>query len=383
MPRLLNRLQVAAVALCVLFGVLAGVVQLLSWQGSGRAADNTEQLVRVQGIETALYRADALATNAYLRGGLEPEGQRAAYDEAIDSVLAALTAAADAQPADREALTELAAEVNRYSTAITQARDANRQGYPVGKAYLAEAGTALRGEAAAVLDALVEANTQRSEEEIQSGHPVWLVVIGVLVVLGLWLVNRQLARRFHRRVNVGLLVAAAVVVVATLVSAAYGAARNGTAEELQAGAFRTAVDEAEARTAANDAKAQESKRLINRTSGETAEEPWLAASAVVRDKTTVLENWRYYVEVHELVVRADDRGDYDAAVQQATVASTEAFDQYDEIAAGVIETASQDVTQELRSRGFGLVLAVFLLLAGLVSSGAVAWGINQRRKEYA
>lgn len=382
-PRLLNRLQVGAVALCLVFGVLAGLVQLLAWQGSGRAADNTEQLVRVQAIETSLYRADALATNAYLSGGLEPAEQRAAYESAIEQVLADLTAAAEAQPADREALTALAGEVNRYSTAITQARDGNRQGYPVGKAYLAEAGTALRGEAAAVLDALVAANTERSEEELQAHHPVWLVVLAVLVVLGLWFVNRQLAQRFHRRINLGIAVAAGVVLLATLVAAAYGSARNGTAEELQAGAFRTAVEEAEARTAANDAKAQESKRLINRASGQTAEEPWLAASAIVRDNTTRLENWRFYVEVHERVVLADDDGRYDDAVQLATDQSTSAFDQYDEIAAGEIDQASDEVTAELRSRGFSLVLAVLLLLAGLVASGAVAWGINQRRREYA
>ncbi|GAA4681281.1 hypothetical protein [Nocardioides nanhaiensis] len=382
-PQLLNRLQVAAVALCVVFGVLAGLVQLLAWQGSGRAADNTEQLVRVQAIETSLYRADALATNAYLSGGLEPAEQRAAYDDAIEQVLADLTAAAEAQPADREALTALAGEVNRYTTAITQARDGNRQGYPVGKAYLAEAGTALRGEAAAVLDALVEANTERSEEELQAHHPVWLIVLAVLVVLGLWFVNRQIAQRFHRRVNLGIAVAAGVVLLATLVAAAYGSARNGTAEELQAGAFRTAVDEAEARTAANDAKAQESKRLINRAAGETAEEPWLAASAIVRDNTTRLAEWRYYVGVHGLVVKADDEGRYDDAVQQATGGSTTAFDQYDELAAAEVEQASGEVTAELRSRGFSLVLVVFLLLAGLVASGAVAWGINQRRREYA
>lgn len=382
-PQLLNRLQVAAVALCVVFGVLAGLVQLLAWQGSGRAADNTEQLVRVQAIETSLYRADALATNAYLSGGLEPAEQRAAYDDAVAQVLADLTAAADAQPADREALTALAGEVNRYTTAITQARDGNRQGYPVGKAYLAEAGTALRGEAAAVLDALVEANTERSEDELQAHHPVWLVVLAVLAVLGLWFVNRQLAQRFHRRVNVGIAVAAGVVLLATLVAAAYGSARNGTAEELQAGAFSTAVEEAEARTAANDAKAQESKRLINRAAGETAEEPFEAAADVVEDNTSRLTEWRYYVDVHGLVVEADDRGDYDAAVEQAINGSTTAFEQYDGIAAGEIEQASDEVTSELRSRGFSLVLAVFLLLAGLVASGAVAWGINQRRREYA
>ena len=44
----------------------------LSWQANRTAADDTDQLIRVQGIKTTLLRADALATNAFLIGGLEP-----------------------------------------------------------------------------------------------------------------------------------------------------------------------------------------------------------------------------------------------------------------------------------------------------------------------
>ena len=51
-----------------------------------RAEDDTEQLVRVQKIQTNLLRADATATNAFLVGGLEPPAQRAAYDEALAEV---------------------------------------------------------------------------------------------------------------------------------------------------------------------------------------------------------------------------------------------------------------------------------------------------------
>ena len=47
-PTLLNRLQVLAVAACVLFGVITAGLQLLAWQANRAAADNTEQLVRVQ-----------------------------------------------------------------------------------------------------------------------------------------------------------------------------------------------------------------------------------------------------------------------------------------------------------------------------------------------
>ncbi len=51
-PRLLNRLQVLAVTACLLFGVVAALLQVLAWQANGRAADNTEQVVRVQEIKS-------------------------------------------------------------------------------------------------------------------------------------------------------------------------------------------------------------------------------------------------------------------------------------------------------------------------------------------
>ena len=68
---------------------LTGLQLALSWQANRTAAADTEQLIRVQGIKTNLLRADALATNAFLIGGLEPAEQRAAYDGAIDQTVRA------------------------------------------------------------------------------------------------------------------------------------------------------------------------------------------------------------------------------------------------------------------------------------------------------
>ena len=71
-------------------GPLAGAPLTLSWQAAPqRPAADTDQLIRVQAIQTNLLRADADATNAFLVGGLEPAEQRAAYDDAIDQSVAA------------------------------------------------------------------------------------------------------------------------------------------------------------------------------------------------------------------------------------------------------------------------------------------------------
>ncbi len=280
-PSLLNRLQALAVAACLIFGVVAAAVQVLSWQANGRAADNTEQVVRVQQIQSLLLRADAIATNAFLIGGLEPPAARAQYDAVTDDVLRLIADAAEAQPADRRVLADLNVEVRSYTTAVAQARDYNRQNFPIGIAYLNNAGDSLRQEALPIVKALVDANSQRAVDEMNGQHPIWLFWGGFACVLGLWWVNRQLAKRFHRRFNVGVAAGAVVLIVLTLLTAVHAFGKSGDNDDTRAGPYQQAVDEASARTAANDAKAQESQGLINRGSGPAYEEDWAAAAEIV------------------------------------------------------------------------------------------------------
>ena len=386
-PALLNRWQVVAVAACVLFGVVAALLQLLSWQANGRAADNTEQLVRVQQIQSSLLRADALATNAFLNGGLEPADQRAEYDAAIDQVLRGIADAADAQPADREALAELNTQLSAYASSVSQARDNNRQGLPVGAEYLNLAGTSLRAEALPTVAALVDANSERAVDEMGGQHPFLLFLVGVAAVAALWWVNQQLAQRFRRRFNVGIVVAGVAVVLLTVVTALYASGRSGGNDELRDSSYRLAVDEASARTAANDAKANESLRLIKR--GSLIEEPWTAAATTVRDTASpqTLPLWEDYAERHEEIIELDADGAWDDAVAAATSpepgGSTAALNAFDEASQEVITAAGEETTSSLRSGGvLALLLIGLTLLGGLAAAGAATWGVNQRRREY-
>lgn len=388
-PRLLNRLQALAVAACVIFAVVSAVVQLLSWQASGRAADNTEQVVRVQKIQSSLLRADALATNAFLVGGLEPADARAAYDNAIDDVLRLTTDAADAQPADRQVLADLNIAVRTYTTAVAQARDYNRQNLVIGIAYLNDASASLRADALPIVKALVDANSDRATDEMSGQHPYWLFGAGAVAIALLWWVNRSIAQRFHRRLNVGVVTAAAVVVVLTLLTALHASSRNSTNEETRDGPYAEAVAEARVRTAANDAKAQESQGLINRGSGATYEGSFDEAAAIVEELASpaTLRLWNTYVEAHDEIRASDDEGDWDAARQAATdqspTASTALLDEVDHSAERVVTAAADQATADFRSGGVtSLVLVVLTLLGGLAAAGAATWGVNQRRREY-
>jgi len=396
-PKLLNRWQVAAVAVCLVFGVLSALLQFLGWQANGRAADNTEQLVRVQAIQSSLLRADALATNAFLTGGLEAPEQRAEYDAALGDALRGITDAAEAQPADREALAALNSEVAGYASAIAQARDNNRQGFPIGAEYLLQAGGTLRpaiedlpaGQARQLLDALVAANSERAEDEMSGQQSLWIFVTGMLALVALWWLNRQVARRFHRRINVGLAAAAVSIALLTLLATFLAEDQAGDNDDLREGSYQDAVDGASVRSLANDAKANESLRLIKRGSGATFEVFWEQAAEGIEATASsgTLSLWERYAALHDEIVTLDAEGDWGRAVGLATStepsASSAALEAVDRSAQADTDEAADETTDTLRSgRGFALALAAATLLLGLVAATLCAWGINQRRKEY-
>jgi hypothetical protein len=389
-PALLNRWQLIGMSVAVVFGIVSALLQFVGWQADGRAADDTEQLVRIQEVQSSLLRADALATNAFLVGGLENTDQRAEYDEAIDGVLRRIADAAEAQPADREALATLNELVDDYATFIAQARANNRQGFPVGAGYQTTASDQLRNEAIPVLDALVEANTDRADGAMNGQHPVWLLLLGILVLAALWWLNRELARTFRRRFNTGLVVAAAIVAAVTLVTVVGAWLRDNSNDSLRDGAFDEAVSSATARTAANDAKANESLRLIRRGSGADNEEAWGEQAAVVEKNVPAgdLGEWTTYAERHQQIVQLDDSNRWEEAVAIATsvdesTGATAPFDRFDEMVAQDVEKASASAIDDLRSgRWLALVLSGLTVLLGIAAAVSVARGIGERRREF-
>jgi len=393
-PTSLNRLRLVAVTVCLVFGALTALQLTLSWQANRTAAADTEQLIRVQGIKTSLLRADALATNAFLIGGLEPAQQRAAYDGAIDQTVRSITDAAQAQGADRAALNALSSAVLDYAGDMELARANNRQGLPVGGAYLRKASAELRSTALPIVDQLVSANSQRARDAMGAHHP-WLVLLPGLVCFAiLYLGNRWISRHFRRRVNPGLLLAMGAVGALAVVAGLVTNSQQNQNDELTQGSFETVVDGATARTAANDAKANESLRLIARGSGQAFEDAWTAAAGVV--DTALLEaslsglqgSWQTYESQHQQIVDLDNGGQWDDAVAAATStedgSSSASFEEFD----GRIQDAvSQSGTFTTDTLGNGnsvlLVLSVLSVLAALAAAGFAFSGVNQRLKEYA
>ncbi|QYJ04481.1 hypothetical protein KUV85_02030 [Nocardioides panacisoli] len=378
-PARLTRWQALGTAALALFGLAGATVLALGHAADGRAAGDTEQLVRVQQVQSSLLRADAVATTALLAGEGAPE-QPAAYDVAIDAALTGITEAAEAQPADSEELVALTVAVNDYVTAVASATT---------DAGVAAAGETLRAEALPLLTALVADNTSRAEDAMAGQQP-WLLLAAGLVALGtlVW-VHRRLARAFRRHVNVGLLLAALVVVATTAGTTAAAFAAAASNEEVRDGPFRTAVDQAAARTAANDAKANESLRLVQGGSGADQEAAWRESAEVVAERGAgdAAPLWQDYVAQHERILALLADGDRDGARQVATAGSggsTAALDAYDEAAQQETAEAAAAATDELRGdRWVALLLAGTTVLAAAAAAGLLARGIGVRRREFA
>lgn len=389
-PALLNRWQLIGMTVAIVFGIVSALVQFLGWQADGRAADDTQQLVRVQKIQSSLLSADALATNAFLVGGLEDPKQRKEYDERINEVLEGIAVAADAQPADQAALVELNKQVNHYTKFIADARSNNRQGFPVGAGYQNDASEQLRNSTLLVLGELVDANDARARDAMDGQHPLWLLGLGAAALVGLWWLNRNLANAFRRRLNRGVAIAAVIVAVVTVVTTAGAWVRDSSNDALRDGAFADAVDSAKALTAANDAKANESLRLIKRGSGAKNEDNWKAAAAIVTENAPdrFLDDWRTYSDQHVAVVKRDESNDWEGAVGLAIAGPAEgeektAFEAFsDDLSAHTTEVSDEAVGELGSWRWLALVTSVLTLLLGGVAAASVERGISVRRREF-
>ncbi len=399
-PGRLRAVGIVSVVVTLLFGLAAGQAFRSADGALGRAAANSDQLVRIQAIQTNVVQADADATNAFLVGGLEPANQRADYTEAIAAASGLIARAAQNQPADGNALAALNQSLITYTSQVEQARANNRQALPVGAQYLKSASADLRAEALPLLTNLGEANDARVTQEFDRAarSALWLVLPGLLalVVLGLSLV--WLARRTRRYVNVPL-AAGAVVVLVTLVLGTVGLLSvKSSVDTTRDGVYAATRATAQARIAGFDAKSNESLTHIARGSGAAFEKAWQASSTAVGTGLAALEQnpassgldplpWGGYTTVHQEIRALDDGGDWEKAVALATglgpKSGNSAFAAFDTASDEQLTNLSGQTAQQLDGTGGWLPFAGALgLLAGVVAALCAWWGVSLRLEEY-
>lgn len=393
-PGRMRLMGILGVIAALLLGGAATNAILASEAAAERAATNTEQVVRMQSIHVDLLRADALATNAFLVGGLETAEARAQYDAAMATVASTIAAGAANQPADATALGVLAQHVQGYAALVEQARSNNRLGLPVGARYLTEASASLRTEAIPVVTTIVAANGERAQQEFERTNSSVQLYVGVAALVLLVLVAVWLARRTHRYLNPSFALGVALLLVGLFVAASTIGGLGTASAEIATGDYRRAVDLAQVRTAANDARANESLTLIQRGSGGPYEDAWKANDKTIRETLGRLDNssgleraWQRYALAHAEIRGADNDGRWEEAVELATSptadGATDTFTTFDRQVTEQRDAASAAAIQQLASLGGGsTVWAVLVALLSLIASWLVLRGIGQRIKEY-
>ena len=393
-----GRLRVAGVV-AVIASAAVGVIGLNAGLAQSQALSDadadTTQLVGIQDVRNDLVVADATATNAFLVGGLEPPEQRARYDEAVASAANGLARLAGSNAADAELLGQATAGLTTYTGLVEQARANNRQGFPVGAAYLDQASAVLRSDVLPQLDELVQANSDRVDSSFDSvGSVPWLLALGILALALLVVVQVWLARRTHRRLNAGLFWSTVLALAATIAGAFVLGTTAQRAGDVRNGPYDETVSVSRAYSLANDAKSQESFTLIKRGSGASYEEQFVALTDEAADllaRPTVdpallplLDDW---VAAHAEIRALDDGGDWDGAVALAISdepgAPNDVFLTFSTAASDSLEASAQETTTGLSGAGGAVVRAGWLMLVAGLLAAVLSWrGIAKRVEEY-
>jgi hypothetical protein len=393
-PQRLRLLSLGVVVVGLVIGVVGALIFTYLAVSLSRAKADTAQLIRVQKIQSNLLSADATATNAFLVGGLEPPAQRAAYDQAMSSTSSLIAEAAQAQSADGTALAALNQQVLSYAAMIEQARANNRQGLPIGAQYLRNASAQLRSDALPVLNNLVSANAARATDEMKAGAGYIVLVIALLGLGGVIAAQIWLARRFKRKINVGMLASSIVLLVLLIGSLIVILQLRSSLKEISSGSLAAVNTAADARINANNAKSNESLTLIARGSGQAFEAAWKSSADSVAenlgrlaDKPELMGQWQGYTDVHTQIRALDDEGQWDKAVAKATSSANDSsntvFGAFDSNLAGYLDGVSQEASNSLADEQPVMVVsAVLILLGGLAAALLGRWGVAERLREY-
>jgi hypothetical protein len=268
--------SIVVVAGLACFGIVATIAEQ-SREGVVRTARTaTEPLLRQSGnLYTALSDANATVVTGLLAGGLEPAEKRARYVSDLrvaTGVLTALSRQARPSPAAAAALGTVAVQVPLYSGLVETARANNRQGFPVGAAYLRQAAQLMDTHILPAAKALYVTEATRLGDDYRTGtatSTVIALIAASALALAVLLFAQWYLTRISRRILNPLLVAATVAWTAVSVWAIVGLVSEQNA---LATAQRKGSDTVEVLSAANvllsRAQGDFSLALVNRGTDE-------------------------------------------------------------------------------------------------------------------
>ncbi|MFI5616690.1 hypothetical protein [Streptomyces sp. NPDC051567] len=410
----------------IIGAVLAAVVVLFGsaavWEISGRVTAADDVVGRSQPLSAdaaSIYRyladADTASSSGFLAGAQEPREVRSRYEKDIAGAARLLVSAAANTGAEEESRTEislLSEELPRYTGLIEQARATDRQGLPLGGAYLRYANERMSTHLLPAAQRLYEAETGRLYTDYDDARswPLASLVTGVLALGVLAWAQRRDYRRTHRVLNQGLLAATATAMVALLwLGTGHTVARAGLSEARSDGQQSLQVLN-DARIASLRARAAENLTLIARgavlaedkrsdkydvdfnadmkkldaglaTALRLADDE--AGRAPVARATDAVKQWK---QRHAAARESDVKGDYELALPQVIGgkdSSGAAFDIVDSSLEQAVAHEQREFTREARgARGALSGLMTGAAALAVVGAAAALLGVGRRLSEY-
>ncbi|WP_432149145.1 hypothetical protein [Streptomyces sp. bgisy029] len=414
-----GRLQIIGAVLALLV-VAFGAVTALEISHRASAADDVVGRSQPLSADAAsIYRsladADTMAAGGFLAGAQEPKAVQEQYRKDIEEaarLLVKASANTDSSTSSWQEITTLNELLPVYTGLIERARANNRQGLPLGGAYLRYANQKMTNELLPAAERLYAAETGRLDRDSADARrwPFLSLAAGLVVLGALVWMQRRNYRRTNRVFNHGLLVAtAAASVVLLWLAVGHTVARTELRSAMTQGQESLDVLN-NARINSLKARANENLTLVARgavltadgsadqyetdyTTGMKALQEQLkkadrladdeSGSAPVARAATSVTEWQ---DRHRKARATDDQGDYDGALKQiiGTKDSTgQSFQQVDTALRTALAHEQGEFTAAAED-GRGALRGLPTGAAALAVLGAVAaiLGVNRRLSEY-
>ena len=391
-----GRLVLTSIVLVVaaaFFGIVAtGAEQSRARAVRAARTDTEPLLVHAVHLYTALSDANATVATGLLAGGLEPQAARNRYLHDLQVATNALTALNRGAGTSTSAPASLATIANQlpiYTGLIESARANNRQGFPVGAAYLRQASALLENSLLPAAERVYASEAERLNSDYRTGTAtaslVVLVVAIVIALLVLALAQRYVTRISHRIVNLPMLVATvALAAVSVWAVVAVISAQNALAT-----AQRNGSDSVERLSAADvllsRAQGDLSLTLVNRGTDQTDPIDFTAVTRVLMTRRLANDfapGFASYLASARGVQDLEDKGQLQPAIDQATNVARISQQLGNQLTGEIggaharFARSAGDAASALN--GLGLAIPLITVLA----AGLALFGLRQRINEY-
>ncbi|MFE6662779.1 hypothetical protein ACFVFH_04325 [Streptomyces sp. NPDC057697] len=414
-----GRLQIIGAVLALLVVAFGAVTAFEIADRASAADDVVGRSQPLSADAAAVYRsladADTAAASGFLAGAQEPRDLHDRYEKDIREASRLLVKAAantDASTESGHEITTLNEELPRYTGLIERARANNRQGLPLGGAYIRYANQRMSKVLLPAAERLYAAETGRLGEDSDAARarPYLSLALGVVALAALFWMQRRNYRRTNRVFNHGLLVATAASTVVLLWLAVghtvarselHGADANGqqsldVLNHARIDSLKARANEnltLVARGAVLTADGQHDKYETDYTAdmkalgAELKKAGQLADDArggdPVKKAVDAVSEWQ---DRHRTARTADDGGDYEGARAQIIGpedSTGESFERVDDALERALAHEQDEFTRAAKD-GRGALGGLPVGAAALAVLGAAATivGINRRLSEY-